>query len=915
MKRILIIISALFLLANIDVKAQGCAADTIYYVSNGELVEFTETEKASGYQLSCEVPSLQLRAHVFAPGDPAQGYAYEKIPYNPPFAFNSGTEVILAKDDCWGKKFSFGFGRIEPPGVPSFNFNFYGINYNAASANSNGGLKFIKTAADEMAYCTPESASTNTAGDWTYCSYELGANSAIPNTNSNDTMLLNSVLTPFHDIHFSTNAQMSCSSFPGHMYFQVIGDYPCRKIVLSYYQVPLYNASSHCFEAGTVTHMAVLYETTNVIEFYMKDKRKEPNWQGGKAILGIQNADGTQATVITNDDYGTSHTSQSYNNTEWEATNEAWRIRPVGQLDSQVEWFKVLVSNPTDTIGPLPATNEGDVIAQPSYDDGPTWYIARAEIWRLDDLSFYVYDSVLIKPFDVRPTVISHNSATNNLTVENNEDSLAYRDVVCRGDNVVFRLKGGDEYSIVSPSVYANNQIVDSVVVLRNIPTEDSVKYVFEIRNNDANGNLICTRYDSCVIYNNSFEIDLGENTTICKNESVTYKNIAELNEEEGPYTYLWSTGATDEELTYFPPSTEVLSCTATNVYGCTATNQATITVNQAPEVEILGNVNICAGTSTTLSAQSSLGNCIYEWSSGQTTANITVSPTETTEYTVSVKFPPAMCETIVSKTVNVKEAPIIHCNEDQNICYGETATVMVTTEEQETLRYEWQSVDPAVNSSTATNFVVAPQGTTHYTVTAYNDFNCHSTDEVIVYVEQKPIPIITFAPKAVDALDPIVVFTDSTVGAISTLWELSDGTSSTEKVFVHTFDLEDSILSYNVTLTSETQFGCVDSVSALIRVKRQHHLWAPTGVYLHDNNPTNRTFKLHIDNLSEYNLKIFNRWGTLMFETNDIEQAWDCTYKDKPVQQGVYVWKVTYRHNDTPNREFTDSGNFMIYY
>lgn len=263
---------------------------------------------------------------------------------------------------------------------------------------------------------------------------------------------------------------------------------------------------------------------------------------------------------------------------------------------------------------------------------------------------------------------------------------------------------------------------------------------------------------------------------------------------------------------------------------------------------------------------------------------------------------------------VNVKNAPEISCNEDQKICYGETAPVMVVTTETEPLRYVWISPDESVNGSSATAFTVSPQGTTHYTVTAYNDINCNTTDEVVVYVEQKPVPIITFSPKAIDALDPMVVFTDSTVGSISTLWELSDGSSSTDRVFIHTFELEDGVISYDVTLTSETEFGCVDSVTTLIRVKRDHYLWAPTAVYLHDSDIKNRTFRLHIDNLIEYNIKIYNRWGTLLFETDNVEDAWDCMYNGKNVQQGVYVWKATYRHNDSPNRQQSETGTFMIY-
>ena len=82
----------------------------------------------------------------------------------------------------------------------------------------------------------------------------------------------------------------------------------------------------------------------------------------------------------------------------------------------------------------------------------------------------------------------------------------------------------------------------------------------------------------------------------------------------------------------------------------------------------------------------------------------------------------------------------------------------------------------------------------------------------------------------------------------------------------------------------------------------------------LHDNNPDNARFRLWIDNIIEYDLKIFNRYGEMIFQTNDIEEAWDCTYKGERVLQGVYTWSVEYRHNDAPNRLEREQGTFMIY-
>ena len=51
----------------------------------------------------------------------------------------------------------------------------------------------------------------------------------------------------------------------------------------------------------------------------------------------------------------------------------------------------------------------------------------------------------------------------------------------------------------------------------------------------------------------------------------------------------------------------------------------------------------------------------------------------------------------------------------------------------------------------------------------------------------------------------------------------------------------------------------------------------------------------------SQYTMQIFNRWGELIYETNEPELGWDGTYKGKPVQVGTYIWKIVAKEEYTP--------------
>lgn len=62
---------------------------------------------------------------------------------------------------------------------------------------------------------------------------------------------------------------------------------------------------------------------------------------------------------------------------------------------------------------------------------------------------------------------------------------------------------------------------------------------------------------------------------------------------------------------------------------------------------------------------------------------------------------------------------------------------------------------------------------------------------------------------------------------------------------------------------------------------------------------------------VSVYKLQIFNRWGELIFESNDLRQGWDGYYKGKLCQQDVYVWKVDMTFNN--GKTFIKTGDVTL--
>ena len=110
---------------------------------------------------------------------------------------------------------------------------------------------------------------------------------------------------------------------------------------------------------------------------------------------------------------------------------------------------------------------------------------------------------------------------------------------------------------------------------------------------------------------------------------------------------------------------------------------------------------------------------------------------------------------------------------------------------------------------------------------------------------------------------------------------------------------------------------GCDSNVVLILEVNSMYLVTLPTAITPREDNVKNAYFRIYTDydivEIDEY--KIFNRWGTLVFEGKNITDYWDGKYKGKFVQQDAYVYKIVYHSKFSPNKQFLKTGNFMVVY
>lgn len=190
------------------------------------------------------------------------------------------------------------------------------------------------------------------------------------------------------------------------------------------------------------------------------------------------------------------------------------------------------------------------------------------------------------------------------------------------------------------------------------------------------------------------------------------------ISQEEGQVQYLWSNGETTQSITVSPEEDTTYSVTVTSCTDCVGEDEVVVTVNSAT-ANAGDDQDICEGETATLTV---VGEGDVLWSTGETTATIEVSPSDTTTYTVEVTN--GSCSAADEVTVTVKSVTA-DAGDDQTIAVGEATMLTATGGDT----YVWST------GETTATIEVSPEETTTYTVTVSAN-GCSAEDEVTVSVE-----------------------------------------------------------------------------------------------------------------------------------------------------------------------------------
>lgn len=204
---------------------------------------------------------------------------------------------------------------------------------------------------------------------------------------------------------------------------------------------------------------------------------------------------------------------------------------------------------------------------------------------------------------------------------------------------------------------------------------------------------------------------------------------------------------------------------------GCGSSTSAAVlvTVTPSPVANAGANTIICNGACTNLTAT---GGTSYSWQPGNLSgSNVTVCPTSSTSYTVTVTDANGCTAnddvTVSTSSANVTASP------DVNICTGSSTILFASGSNGST--FAWTPSGSLTGANTA-NPTATPASTTTYTVTATNSIGCTATDSVMVTIT--PAPPLTVSNDTSMCTGGSASLTAS--GATSYNWQPGGSTTST---------------------------------------------------------------------------------------------------------------------------------------
>lgn len=273
-------------------------------------------------------------------------------------------------------------------------------------------------------------------------------------------------------------------------------------------------------------------------------------------------------------------------------------------------------------------------------------------------------------------------------------------------------------------------------------------------------------------------------------------------------------------------------------------------------------------------------------------------------------------CQDTIEKTVTVYGLPsanyeyTLSCAGDKTT-FTDLSTIAVAPLNKWNWVFSGNSGQLGYSEEQNPEFIFTTPGDFNVNLLVADTNGCIDTINQNVLTHSIPVSVFSYAENFND-IQGQLQFSNTSIDAIKYYWDFGNGDDSYAENPVVFYEKDGS---YNISLVTWNSFDCTDTLIMKYEFMIKG-LFVPTAFSPSNPKAELRLFKPVGVNLDEYFIEVYDRWGNLMWDSEEIDEAgrpvegWDGTYNGKPVQQGVYVWKASAVFKDGSIWEAANVGN-----
>nr|MBA3683534.1 gliding motility-associated C-terminal domain-containing protein [Bacteroidota bacterium] len=329
----------------------------------------------------------------------------------------------------------------------------------------------------------------------------------------------------------------------------------------------------------------------------------------------------------------------------------------------------------------------------------------------------------------------------------------------------------------------------------------------------------------------------------------------------------------------------------------CTSFKQITVTVIPSPTIQLTtATPTLCIGQTFT-SQITATGAQTYTWSPTNTInfinpSMVIANPLVSTIYTVAGANISGTTTCIEQASISIIVAPQIVpvISPSVSICIGEKVNLTASGGSN----YYW-SPSEALNVTNLASVVSNPTSNIVYTVSIDKEGYCSNTATTAIIVNQ--FPKVNAGHDSTFNIDEQIFITANGTGTIT--WVAGEYISCKDCAQTQIQPKRDGCY----VAEAVNEFGCKVKDEVCITVTNNWGLFIPNS-FTPNGDGLNDKFLVYANSLLNYKIEIFDRWGKLLFTSDNIENSWDGTYKGQLCSLGVYTCKVNFKGVDGKDRE-----------